>query len=121
MEKLVSKAADQRPRITEARAELQRLLERPELLEAERPARRVFVGRESETVELRRLTGKLASREGGLLLIGEEPGVGKTRLSRETLKAAEEMGFLPLEGGCHETESAQPFTPWVDSLELASR
>ena len=121
VEKLVSKAADQRPRITEARAELQRLLERPELLEAERPARRVFVGRESETVELRRLTGRLASREGGLLLIGGEPGVGKTRLCRETLKAAEEMGFLPLEGHCHETESAQPFTPWVDSLELASR
>ena len=81
VDQLLSKKADDRPSHEHARAELQRLVERPELLEASATPERVFVGRESELRELRNLAERLRAGKGSLALVGGEPGVGKTRLS----------------------------------------
>ena len=51
---------------------------------------------------------------GALLLIGGEPGVGKTRLAEEILAVAQERGCLALVGRCYETEGTLPFVPWVE-------
>ena len=121
VDQLLSKKADDRPSLEHARAELQRLVERPELLEASATPERIFVGRESELRELRNLAERLRSGKGSLALVGGEPGVGKTRLSEEILAFARNEGFLALEGHCYEMEGAQPYLPWIESLELAAR
>ena len=59
--------------------------------------------------------------KGSLVLIGGEPGVGKTRLCEETLSHAKARGFLTLTGHCYEMDGAPPFIPWVESLDHASR
>ena len=121
VDQLLSKKADDRPSHEHARAELQRLVERPELLETSATPERIFVGRENELRELRNLAERLRSGKGSLALIGGEPGVGKTRLSEEILSFARNEGFLALEGHCYEMEGAQPYLPWIESLELAAR
>jgi len=53
LDRLLSKDASARPSPGETRSELQRFVERPELLQAFAAPRRPFVGRESELSELR--------------------------------------------------------------------
>lgn len=43
------------------------------------------MGRESERTELGRLLKQTARGQGALVMIGGEPGVGKTRLAEELL------------------------------------
>ena len=121
VKQLLSKTPDDRPSHDQVRSELQRLVERPELLEARGASDRVFVGRESDLAELESLAQRLRSGKGSLALVGGEPGVGKTRLCEEILAFAHDEGFLALEGHCYEREGAPPFIPWVESLEHASR
>src|SRR5438445_97280 len=49
----------------------------------------VFVGRERELAELRKHLSSALEGHGGLVLIGGEPGVGKTTLTKELIKEAE--------------------------------
>ena len=121
VDQLLSKKADDRPSHEHTRSELQRLVERPELLEASATPERIFVGRASELRELRNLAERLRSGKGSLALVGGEPGVGKTRLCEEILAFARTEGFLTLEGHCYEMEGAQPYLPWIEGLEQASR
>ena len=79
-----------------------------------------FVGRESERAEARRLLDQAVSGHGGVLLLGGEPGVGKTRLAEEVLGEARQRGCLALTGRCYETEGTPPFIPWVEIVERAA-
>ena len=88
VKQLLSKTPDDRPSHDQVRSELQRLVERPELLEARGASDRVFVGRESDLAELENLAQRLRSGKGSLALVGGEPGVGKTRLCEEILAFA---------------------------------
>ena len=119
--RLLSKRAEDRPLLSEIRTELERLVEHPGRMQASATRRRPFVGREAEISELRGLVDRLRSGEGGLVLIGGEPGIGKTRLSEEVLFHAREQGYLTLEGHSYETETVQPYLPWVEGLEMAAR
>jgi len=121
VDELLSKNAEGRPSLEHVRTELRRFVERPELLEARATPGRVFVGRESELAELRQLAEGLRSGKGSLALVGGEPGVGKTRLCEEILAFARHEGFLALEGHCYEIEGAQPYLPWIESLEQVCR
>jgi class 3 adenylate cyclase len=80
-----------------------------------------FVGREAERAEMSRLMDQARAGRGSLVMIGGEPGVGKTRLCEEVAAEAERRGFLPLTGHCYEGQADMPFMPCVEILEAAMR
>ena len=80
-----------------------------------------FVGREAERAELRRLLDQAVRGQGALVMIGGEPGVGKTRLAEELLLEARQRGVLAWTGHCYEMEGASPYIPFVEILETAAR
>jgi tRNA A-37 threonylcarbamoyl transferase component Bud32/tetratricopeptide (TPR) repeat protein len=78
-----------------------------------------FVGRDIESSELKRLLDRMLSGEGGVALVGGEPGVGKTRLAGELLAKAQQRGCLCVTGRCFEMEGAPPFNPFIEATEQA--
>lgn len=77
------------------------------------PGSTPLVGRD---VELRRLIASLdrARRGAGrLVLIAGEPGIGKTRLARETSQRAEADGLQVAWGHAFEGGGAAPYDPWL--------
>ena len=83
--------------------------------------RTTFVGRDAERAEGRRLLERAIGGHGGLLLLGGEPGVGKTRLAEELLEDGRQRGCLAVVGRCYETEGTPPFIPWVEIVERSVR
>ena len=79
-----------------------------------------FVEREAERAEGRRLLDLAIAGQGGVLLLGGEPGVGKTRLAEEILADGRQRGCLALTGKCYETEGTPPFIPWVEMVEYSA-
>jgi tetratricopeptide (TPR) repeat protein len=79
------------------------------------------VGREGERAELRRCLDQAARGQGALVMIGGEPGVGKTRLAEELAAEARQRGMLSLTGHCYEMEGAPPYIPFVEILEATAR
>ena len=78
-----------------------------------------FVGREQERIELRRLVEQTKAGAGSLVMIGGEPGVGKTRLSEELAIRCAREGFQTFVGHCYEMAGAQPYIPLVEAFEQA--
>lgn len=71
-----------------------------------------FVGREAELALL-----NSGSQEEKLVLILGEPGIGKTRLAEEFLRAqARQSGSLALTGHGRELEQALPYHPVIEAL-----
>jgi tetratricopeptide (TPR) repeat protein len=84
-------------------------------------APRVFVGRERELAELEAHLAAASAGHGGLVLLGGEPGVGKTRLLDELAARARDRGMVPLWGRCWEEGGAPPYWPWVQVLRAHLR
>src|SRR5262245_14685091 len=59
-------------------------------------------------------------RQGLVVAITGEMGIGKSRLADEVLAEAGRRGGLILVGRCHETEQILPFAPWVNALRELS-
>jgi predicted ATPase/class 3 adenylate cyclase len=78
-----------------------------------------FVGREAERLQLRNLLDQAARGQGALVMIGGEPGVGKTRLAEELMDEARQRNMTALIGHCYEMEGAPPYIPFVEILEAA--
>jgi len=87
-----------------------------------RPAagRTELVGREEERAELRRRLEEAAEGRGSFVMIGGEPGVGKTRLAQEAVAEATARGMLAFVGHCSEAEG-EPYEPVVEIVESALR
>ncbi|MBI3969570.1 MAG: AAA family ATPase [Chloroflexi bacterium] len=80
------------------------------------PVRTAFVGRARELAFLKQQYDEIADGHGGrLVLIGGEPGVGKTRLALEAGHYARENGGRFLEG-THLRDGTAPYGAWVDAL-----
>lgn len=77
-----------------------------------------FVGRAAESAELTRLLDRAAAGEGSLVLLGGEPGVGKTRLVEELVRQAAGR-FHTRIGHCYESGRDLPYMPWVEIIEAA--
>ena len=78
--------------------------------------RRPFVGRERELEVLLRALDDATAGRGRLVLIGGEPGIGKSRLAEELTALAGERGAQVVWGRCWEGGGAPPYWPWVQAL-----
>ncbi|MFL5777594.1 MAG: AAA family ATPase [Chloroflexota bacterium] len=77
----------------------------------------VFVGRAAELAILLDHADAAERGQAGLIVVGGEAGVGKTRLVSELAAALGERGWLVLEGGTVALgEDALPFGPIVEAL-----
>lgn len=74
-----------------------------------------LIGREAEFGRLAKVYGLAAGGVPQAVLLGGEPGIGKTRLAGELLAWAHDCGAPLLRGRALETAS-QPFAPLVEAL-----
>ncbi|HUR76534.1 MAG TPA: AAA family ATPase [Acidimicrobiales bacterium] len=79
----------------------------------------VFVAREEQLGVLRDRVASTIDGHGSLVLIGGEPGVGKTALVRRVINEAERRGALAVFGRCYESEGSVAYSPFVEMLEQA--
>jgi DNA-binding SARP family transcriptional activator len=75
-----------------------------------------LVGREEELTHLRRALDRTWGKQGLVVAITGEAGVGKTRLAAALVTEAEGRGGCVLTGRCYETEQVLPFGLWVNAL-----
>ena len=93
----------------------------PSLAMPNERASRTLVGREYELDLLRtKLRDAIAAR-GNVVLLGGEPGIGKTRLAEEVAFEAAQHGMLVVWGRCWESDGAPPFWPWIELLRDVMR
>lgn len=75
-----------------------------------------FVGREREMDALWTRWEQALHGHGGMVLIGGEAGVGKTRLSEEFAAVARWHGGVTARGRCYEPERTLPYQPLTEVL-----
>ena len=75
-----------------------------------------LVGRQREMGSLVGAMEKALSGQGGLVMLGGEAGIGKTRTAQELTARAQERGFQALWGWCYEGEGAPPYWPWIQAI-----
>jgi DNA-binding winged helix-turn-helix (wHTH) protein len=75
-----------------------------------------FVGRREILGELEDALDEASAGRGRLVLIGGEPGIGKSRLAEEFAEQARKRGVLTHLGRCREDEGAPAYWPWLQLL-----
>jgi tetratricopeptide (TPR) repeat protein len=75
-----------------------------------------FVGRDRELRELSDALDDVGAGRGRVVLIGGEPGIGKSRLADELATRARELGHQVLWGRGWEDAGAPAYWPWVQAL-----
>jgi hypothetical protein len=80
-----------------------------------------LAGRQREFAELKARLDALASGRGGMVLIGGEPGVGKTKLAEALLLEARARGYVCTVGHCYEMEGSPPYLPFIEQWEWSLR
>ncbi|MEZ4494208.1 MAG: protein kinase [Dehalococcoidia bacterium] len=78
----------------------------------DRLAQGVFVGRTRELERLRTAFDNAFAGHGNLVMLVGEPGIGKTRTSKEIETYARMRGARVLWGRAHEASGAPPYWPW---------
>lgn len=81
--------------------------------------RTTFVGRTREYAALRGFLDQAVAGEGRVVMLGGQPGVGKTRIATEIGAEASEKGYLTIAGNCYDRDDAVPFIPIVEILDDA--
>ena len=84
-------------------------------------AARGFVGRASEMEALLGGLGGAVAGRGRLILVGGEPGIGKSRLADELAARSRERGARVLWGRCWEVGGAPAYWPWVQPIRSCLR
>ena len=79
-----------------------------------------FVGRSAELERLRTLMPSAEGEGSRVVLLGGEPGSGKSRLVREFAAEATADGALVLYGAC-DAEVRNPYGPFVEALDQLVR
>ena len=72
-----------------------------------------LLDRARELGELSELVADAARGVGGVVLLGGEPGIGKSRLAEAAAEMAREAGLASAWGRCREGAGAPPFWPWT--------
>jgi class 3 adenylate cyclase/tetratricopeptide (TPR) repeat protein len=78
-----------------------------------------LVAREAELRQIESALGAVVEGAGRMLLLGGEPGVGKTRLAQEATLAARNRGFLVATGRCYEPQQTVPYYPFLEAMAHA--
>ena len=125
---LLAKDPAQRPEsAAHVRVRLEKALEAPEPEPEESEAAKerdpldsltggLFVGREQEVETLRAAADDALDGEARLLLVGGEPGIGKTRLCEEIATYVRLRGAKVHWGRCQEDEGAPAYWPWIQLI-----
>lgn len=123
LRRLLAKSIELRyPSIAEGRADLLRLsTDLSTAHEIGTAARIPLIGRDVEFAELKRLLNEALAGRGSMVMIGGEPGIGKTHLASAILEEAKHRGAAGVVGHCYEMEGAPPYVPWVEILEYIAR
>jgi len=79
-----------------------------------------FVGRDTVVAGLQHHLGAALAGETRSVLLGGEPGIGKTRTAAEVARWAADRGAVVLYGHCDEGLQA-PYQPFVEALETYAR
>jgi serine/threonine protein kinase/tetratricopeptide (TPR) repeat protein len=123
--RLLSKSAAERYQsMSEVRADMARLATGPlSTVETESPkaARVPLIERDAERSGLLSHLDQALAGSGSLVLVSGEPGIGKTHLTEEILRAARRRGCLALTGHCYEMEGSPPYVPFIEMLEQTAR
>ncbi len=82
---------------------------------------RPFVGRKRELGAIRRAVEDASAGRAGVLLIGGEAGVGKSRLLEEAGARASDAGVEVVWGRAWEAGGAPPFWPWLQVIRAHLR
>lgn len=80
-----------------------------------RPEAVPLVGRDAELVQLQAALDGAGAGDQRAVMVGGEPGIGKTRLAAETARAAHAGGTVILAGRCDE-DLGVPYQPFVEAL-----
>lgn len=75
-----------------------------------------FVGRQAERDALARVLDRALDGHGGAVIIGGDPGIGKTRLAEELAASARTRGAVVLWARCDEWSGAPAYWPWITIL-----
>ena len=76
----------------------------------------VLIGRESELSLLEDSLLSAIRGEGGVVVLGGEAGMGKSRLVRELAHRAERLGCAVMSGTCSEAELSLPYLPFLEGI-----
>ncbi|WP_394830182.1 AAA family ATPase [Pendulispora rubella] len=74
-------------------------------------------GRSRELGDLEAALGRALAGQGSVFLLSGEAGIGKTRLTEEIARSAEERGAIVAWGRAWEVEGAPPCWPWTQVLQ----
>ena len=80
-----------------------------------------MVGREAERADLMAKLEMAIAGRGSLVLLGGEPGIGKTRLTEAVQDEARARGCMSLVGHAYEMEGSPPYVPFIEMLEYSAR
>ena len=80
------------------------------------PSEDVFVGRADQLAAIEKALARSEDTSGGFVLVAGEPGIGKTRLVQEAVRAAAARGWVGAWGRCEEGDGAPPFWPWIQVI-----
>ena len=86
---------------------------------AELPTRTPMVGRDREREELSAAMARAIEGRGGVVMIGGEPGIGKTRLCEELARDVRRRGLPALLGRCYDSEAVLPYQPFTEIVQSA--
>jgi DNA-binding SARP family transcriptional activator len=81
----------------------------------------VLLGRDRDLAELLPVVDAALAGSGGLILVGGEPGIGKSRLAEALAARARARGAQVLIGRCWEAGGAPAYWPWVQALRAYLR
>jgi serine/threonine protein kinase/tetratricopeptide (TPR) repeat protein len=124
---LAKDAAQRYASIADMRADLAKLAASSETIVAttaaeKHPADRLRpIGRDAELNQLMRQLEQALAGRGSLIMIGGEPGIGKTHLTSALLDAARLRGAFAVTGHCYEMEGSPPYVPFIETLEDSAR
>lgn len=92
-------------------------LEAPQAPHTSSPPAPRLVGREAHLQRIGERLDDLRRGRGGVLIIGGEPGIGKTRLAEAAAGLAVTRGVTAAWSRCVEDGGAPAFWPWIQALQ----